>query len=254
MAKHLMKYIKENGMSELVYLGDCLKEELGIKYKLYEVEGKELIVLNYCQIDSPKTHPIVIECRGTILEKTEDGIQVVCKPFDRFFNYGEALNVTEDFQLSRAEVLEKVDGSLIKVYYWNGSWRIATRGTAFAESENYTGKVFLDMVLETLGFSSLEELSDRLDGHLFHGYTYLFEFISPENRIVTPYKSSELVFLGAVCNELYIEYPYTENEFGWINSLIGNVSDSIRAPKVFTTYDEKHKLMEQVKGLDEGFV
>lgn len=252
MARHLMEYIEENGITELVYLGDCLKEELGIKYKLYEVEGRELVVLNYCQIESPKTHPIVMECRGVILQKVgEQAIEVVCKPFDRFFNLGEALDLTGDFQLSTSQVLEKVDGSLIKVYYWNDSWRIATRGTAFAEFENYTGKVFLDMVLEAFGVDSLEGFD--LIMPFKKDFTLLFEFTSPENRIVTPYKEAEMVFLGAVDNKDFTEY-HEPWYLGDVADKVGSSLLKFRAPKVFSTCAEKHELMQHVSGLDEGFV
>lgn len=46
-----------------------LKEELGIRYKVYEEDG--IVILDYDQIESPKTHPIVIECRSLILSYPE---------------------------------------------------------------------------------------------------------------------------------------------------------------------------------------
>ncbi len=73
----VVDYLKKNGLA-------ALEAEFAIKSKLYE-EG--LIVLNYDQIYSaPKAHPIVVECRGLILDTD---FNVVSRSLDRFFNYGE---------------------------------------------------------------------------------------------------------------------------------------------------------------------
>ena len=72
----VQKYLKEFGI-------EALKQEFGIKVKEYE-EG--LCVLNYDQINSPKSHPIVKECRSLILDKE---FNVVSRSMDRFFNYNQ---------------------------------------------------------------------------------------------------------------------------------------------------------------------
>ena len=65
---------------------DRLTELFGIKVRRYPEDN--LVLLDYNQIDSPKTHPIVIECRSLILAL--DTLEVVSRKFDRFFNLGEA--------------------------------------------------------------------------------------------------------------------------------------------------------------------
>ena len=71
----VIKFIKEYGLVGL-------KEQLGIKITDYEQE--RLLVLNYCQINSPKNHPVVKECRQLILDYD---LNVVSRSFDRFFKY-----------------------------------------------------------------------------------------------------------------------------------------------------------------------
>jgi hypothetical protein len=71
----VVQYLKEHGIGKLV-------SEFGIKVKEYD-EG--LLVLNYDLIESPKSHPIVMECRSLILDKQ---FNVVSRSFDRFFNLG----------------------------------------------------------------------------------------------------------------------------------------------------------------------
>lgn len=71
-----------------------LKSELGIIFSEYE----NLVILNYSQIDSPKFHPITMECRGLILEK--DTWDIVSFPFRRFFNENEG-NLPFDYSSAK---------------------------------------------------------------------------------------------------------------------------------------------------------
>src|SRR4051812_14440572 len=101
----VIKYLKQYGLK-------ALEEEFSIKAKIYE-EG--LIVLNYDQIySSTKAHPIVAECRGLILDTD---FNIVSRSFDRFFNLGEQPETQTDIDISKAVCMEKIDGSLIKIYH-----------------------------------------------------------------------------------------------------------------------------------------
>ena len=48
---------------------DLLKEQLGIKPTFHE-DGR--VLLNYHQIDSPKTHPMVMQCRQLTLDSNNN--------------------------------------------------------------------------------------------------------------------------------------------------------------------------------------
>ena len=116
MELQVQKFLRQGGTV------DRLKAELGIN-----VDRKDdLVLLSYDQIDSPKTDPIVMECRGLILEK--GAWEVVSMPFRRFFNHGEMLDLTKDFPYPGAKAQQKLDGSLIQLFHWNGRWRMSTRG------------------------------------------------------------------------------------------------------------------------------
>lgn len=179
---------------------ESLTEQFAIKVKHYEDE--RIVLLDYHRIDSPKMHPIVIECRSLILQF--DTFGVVSRKFDRFFNYGEAIDYYHDFDPSRSVVMEKADGSLVGVYSCNGKWRISTRGMAFAEGGHVLGGTFKDKVLDTFG------LSENDFQGFFSTYnprmTFVFEYTSPENRVVTRYENPEMVLLGV--NDGEVEYPY----------------------------------------------
>lgn len=75
-----LEFIKEHGLS-------ALTEKLGIAVKPFITpSGDTLYLLDYNQIDSPKTDPIVCECRSLIIDSDYN---VVSRSFDRFFNYSE---------------------------------------------------------------------------------------------------------------------------------------------------------------------
>lgn len=238
----VIKYIKEHGF-------DKLTEELGIKVKDYPEHN--LVVLNYCQIDSPKTHPVVRECRGLILQK--DTLQILCRPFDRFFNAGEAPETVEDFDITKAIAYEKIDGSLIKVWFnpMTNWWEIATRGTAFAESPvNGFDLTFRDLVHRAVGVSSHEEFDQHVRMHLCKNTSYMFEVTATENRVVRRYEGTQLWFLGA--REIATGYDLTDS-----TDVCAQVSKlNVKFPEKFQfdTLDHALHASKQLKNLDEGYV
>mgnify|MGYP001296035369 CR=1 FL=1 len=78
----VQKYLKNKTL-------DDLNIEFGIKIK--EHDELPLVILNYSMIDhgtiGNKTHPIVCECRGLVLEV--GSWNIVARSFYRFFNFGE---------------------------------------------------------------------------------------------------------------------------------------------------------------------
>lgn len=227
----VIDYLKENGF-------DKLEEELSIIIKRYD-EG--LFVLNYDQLSSTKTNPIVMECRGIILDKDYN---IVCRPFDRFFNYGEA---GATFNPDEATLYEKIDGSLIKIYYWGGEWRIATRGTAFAESSVGVWDItFKDMVLRALK-CDYNAFQQRCEEYLDKEYTYLCEVTGVENRIVTRYKGYSLWFLAARHTKLgtyFAQDTEVLESFGF------------KLPKAyrFSTVQECLEVVSELPDLKEGYI
>lgn len=184
----VLQYIKENGIQKL-------NEEFGIMVKLYD-EG--LYVLNYDQINSPKANPIVMECRGLIIGHN---FNIVSRSLDRFFNLGEQPETQAHLDWSKAECAEKVDGSLIKIYNWKGTWYCSTRGTAFAESSvNGFPLTFKDLVLKALDCND-EEFQNRCNFWLDPNNTYVCEVTAAENRVVTRYEGYTLWSLTARNNQ-----------------------------------------------------
>ena len=72
-------------------------------------EKDDYVLLKYSQFETDMSFPAAQQCRGCILRKNTDGsYSYVCRPFDKFFNYGEEHAAEIDW--STARIMEKVDG------------------------------------------------------------------------------------------------------------------------------------------------
>lgn len=238
----VIEFIKQHGL-------EALTEQFAISVKKVD----DLLVLNYNQIDSPKTDPIVMECRSLILDTN---LNVVSRSFDRFFNYGEALNVMPEIDWKRVVAYEKVDGSLIKIYRHKSRWNIATKGTAYGESDcmGY-GVTFKELVLRALDCDSDADFQSLMDrSYMHHHITYIFEITSVENRVVKRYDGYKLHFLAARDNENGDYVTELENE--WLTDAGCRLSNLIHHPKEyrFNTVDECLRTARELKDLDEGYV
>lgn len=132
--------------------------------------------------------------RGLIIDWQFD---VIAMPFKKFFNYEELITspIYPNTPISEYEVYEKMDGSLGIIFYYDGLWHIATRGS-FTSDQSVRGKAIL----------KTHDL-DRLNPE----NTYLVEIIYPENRIVINYDGAEkLVLLGIMNRETGYDYTYDE--------------------------------------------
>jgi hypothetical protein len=233
---------KNNGLTTAQSF-EQLTEQFAIKVKHYEDEG--IVLLDYHMLDSPKLHPVVIECRSLILQFNT--FDVVSRKFDRFFNYGEALDYYHDFDLARSVIMEKADGSLIGVYHHNGKWHISTRGMAFAEGEHVMGGTFREKVLDAFG------VSEEGFQQTFNGFpkdtTLVFEYTSPENRIVTKYEEPLMVLLSANNGKTEWEYAIAYKELYLMGLKFRPVS-TYNASDM----DAVVQLANSLPDLQEGFV
>jgi RNA ligase len=118
---------------------------------------------------------VTLMCRGLV---TDSEGNVVARPFKKFFNIEENKHTPTD----KFDVYEKMDGSLGIFTNYKGEWVLATRGS-FTSDQSVKGT----------------ELLQKYDyNRLNPDYTYLFEIIYPENRIVCTYDFEDLVLLGMI--------------------------------------------------------
>jgi RNA ligase len=184
-----------------------------------------LAIFNYsrtCQYDR-LWDDVTLNCRGLILDTKGN---VIAKPFPKFFNMEELSD--SEIPKESFEVFEKMDGSLGIFFHYNGEWHMATRGS-FTSEQAIKGM----------------EIAKRegLDKKCVPGFTYLFEIIYPENRIVVDYGRDERLVLLSIVNPEGNEIPYEDIEMdGWD---IVNRYDGV---------NDYSKLKEMISAHAEGYV
>lgn len=132
------------------------------------------------------------ECRGLILDSA-DNWKVIAYPFNRFPNYGETWGGAIDW--TNVRVQEKVDGSLMILWFYAGVWNVSTKGSPDAGGTvgdyNFT---FSDLFWKTL----VEHMSFGYSAAFDERFTYCIELTSIYNRVVCSYgKDTQLTLIGA---------------------------------------------------------
>jgi hypothetical protein len=222
---------------------DALKTELNIRQN----RVGDLVVLNYDQVFSPKNHPVTNECRSLILHYPSG--RVVSRAFDRFFNDGEIVETPElDFETGII-VQEKLDGSLVKLYNYEGTWFLSTRSVADAVCPQQSGGTFKDAIMRAGRIRLLQET--QLDPK----WTYIFEYIGPENQVVCRYPESKLVLIGCRRNVA----PYDEKTFQELDELHYKIRDmgwNVTRPLLYlySSIQEVEAHFETCEPTFEGFV
>lgn len=193
----------------------------------------DIWILNY----SPKTQfkkfwdIYTLSCRGLIVDA--DG-NILARPFQKFKNFEEhnssEIDMTQDF-----EIFEKLDGSMIIVFYYKlqMQWIIASRGSFISEQAMEAKKMIDSYKYDVLNKNC----------------TYIFEEIYQNNRIVVDYGNRyELVLLTRIDtltgNELYYD------------DLVSYYSNCFTVVKKYNIKNIKE--LEELKKLEEnnkeGFV
>lgn len=178
-----------------------LEAEFGITAKVDPELG---VALLHYSITSDMSLEICRQCRSLILEL--DTWNVVCKTFDKFFNYDEpnAESTKNKFVWNTAYVQPKIDGSLIQLYYYKDKWNISTTGNANAFNAPITkdysfGHLFMD-TLKKMG-TSWEELIKSLER--YKDCYFALELATPKNQVIVPYNDYRIYYLACFqnCNE-----------------------------------------------------
>jgi T4 RnlA family RNA ligase len=132
-----------------------------------------------------------LHCRGLVLDRN---YQPIARPLPKFFNLSEYQGSLPN---GVPQIYEKLDGSLIILFHYQGQWEVASRGS-FASEQSQMARVLL------------ANYQTELNG-LDPEYTYLFEIIYPHNRIVVDYGLVQrLVFLAAVHTHTGVELEHPQ--------------------------------------------
>lgn len=171
----------------------------GAPYRLTIKRKGGYVIFSYGQFDSDMSLPLVQECRGIILRGGT--WEVVAHAFDKFFNVGETN--AADIDWGTARVQEKIDGSLIKVWNAEDGWHISSNNMidafdipvvdcAVGQLSGVRFESFGDLFMHTLRRGGHANLLQTLN----KDYCYMFEVVSPYNRVVVEWEHPEVFHIG----------------------------------------------------------
>ncbi len=199
-----------------------LEDEHGVCVRFSDDGSK--FSANYDQILAKNGNPLTEQCRGMVLRPTQfkkdmfgedwkdatvGDVEVLAWPMNRFYNHGDPAAVEIDWSDPGLRVYEKLDGTMIVVYWdpLHSKWFAATRSVPEADLPIFAGHMeigdatfsdlFMRALIETRG-----DVTWAVDGpdkvvHLNQELTYVFELTSPYNRVVVKYDAPRVTLLAA---------------------------------------------------------
>lgn len=179
----IQKFIRDNPTN--------WKEKLAMPpYCLKISEDDGYVLFKYNQVESDFNEEICCEARGLILDST-DNFKVVRLAFKKFFNLGEPHAVQIKWNIAWAS--EKIDGSIMSVWYARDKWHLSTNGCidAFKAEINNPASPY-----KNYGelFEAVCPLSHFKDYNKTKCWT--FELVSPFTRVVIDYPKPALYLLS----------------------------------------------------------
>ena len=234
-------------IQEFILAHDNWRELLAnAPYNLKISEDDGYVLFKYSQIASDFHEEICKEARGLILD-AQDNFRVVRYAFKKFFNLGEGFAAQLDWDTAVAT--EKIDGSIMSVWFARGKWHLSTNGTidAFKAELNGVGpyKNFGELFESVL---PLSWFANNISNYFAH-MCYTFELVSPYNKVVIDYPETKIYLLSIRNMNTLVEYPLDEvAEFA--------KRFNLTMPQFYYMNDEAgfRRLVEQMPEGHEGIV
>lgn len=187
--EHLVEILKDQHIQDI-------KSILSSEYNAKVKQDGNLFIVTYDLIKTKFERLGALALRGTIFELEDDIFKgkVICLPFYKFFNQKESLSFkgkNEDIY----SINEKVDGSLVKLYYYDDKWNVASNNNINAYKCFMRGKRTLGDIFDTAVKNYYNFDFKKLDKTKI----YCLELVSPENKVVLEYDKHELYHLMTRC-------------------------------------------------------
>lgn len=225
-----------------------LSQEFDINIRKDKLEDDVVYIYNYGQ-NSNKMNSLSNEARGLILDS--EG-QVVCQTLPRFFEPNDPASPELDWDHATAE--QKVDGTLITVYNHKNKFYIATKHHPKADINIANFPVTYKLAIEIFLHRKASLFRPNSEWYNWFKtfkkeYCFVFEFIGPENRIVTSYKRHDLVLLTIIDKINNIEC--SKNIIRTFSALYG-----IPTPKIYPVSNSADiiDLIDTSNITDAGFI
>jgi len=161
--------------------------------------------------------------------------ELVSPSFKKFFNWNERIDlVPNPNDVKNCHLIEKIDGSTLIVSNYKDNIIIRTRGTIDYHSQENAFEIDNLKNVYSLAFNPPE------------GFTWIYEWISPFNKIVLDYgENSDIYLISAINHSTYSMYSQI-----CLDVLALDIN--VKRPKVyhFDTINEMIATIENLKGYE----
>tara|TARA_Y100000816_G_C26102156_1_gene584474 strand:+ start:1949 stop:3139 length:1191 start_codon:yes stop_codon:yes gene_type:complete len=212
-------------------------QEMGLNIRNFSVnndEFKKLYMLNYDK--SKLDESLKLRNFRSVIT---DGEKIVCFSPPKSYNY----DYTTDDVNTSFTVEEFIEGTMINVFNYEGTWMCATKSVIGARCKFFKdfAKTYRTLFLEVMNHIGLE-FTD-----LDETCCYSFVMQHPENRIVVPFKEMSLVLIKKYkCNGFEVEEVNSFEEFDNVN---------IKRPTILSVYNSMnlHKIKDIFESDDNNY-
>lgn len=161
---------------------------------------------------------------GTIFVKNTN--EMVCSNYSLTYDAPGSTGINpykEEIDFSNVKYYQYNDGTLVRRFFYDGKWNIATSKCISAYKSHWLSITFGDMFDQTVKAMDYQFINEDKEGT-----TYFYLLQHPQNRIVKKYNKPNLVYLGSMENnilteaeelELKLEFKSLDEVYNYINKL-----------------------------------
>jgi hypothetical protein len=173
------------------------------KEKKITVKENDNLYLLYSDIQNPENDvELHNQCNGIILEKETNNI--ICSCQNKIIQTNDYKNILKDFDPKDIQVEYCEDGTVMRLYYYNNEWFIATTRCIDATNSFWiSNKNYKDLFYDVF----------KADLNTFDtNKTFIFILVHTENRLVIPHSTNKLIYLSNIDNNSCKEVFYSNCE------------------------------------------
>lgn len=167
-----------------------------------------------------------MKCRGLIVDANDN---IESKPLKKFFNFEEYVGTIPSNKSPK--IIEKLDGTLGIMYWYDNIPYIATKGSFDNEQSIHATNIL---------HTKYRDVWSRLN----QTHTYLFEIIYREDKHIISYPDIDDIFLIAVIDSKADNIEYDIYDYSYFNT-----------PKIYSNVKDWMNVRDEIDGANkEGFV
>lgn len=203
----LLENIKGKTHDEVI----TFAKELNLNIKEY----KNIYMLSF-NYDADFSNTLIRQANGIILEKNTNKLLHYSFPkcYEGLEDDFLEKTIKNEIENSDDFVIELYfDGSMIKLYYYDGVWNVSTSKHLLAKENKWTSKKSFDILfkeaIEVTYSTEYEDFLDKLDKN----YCYTFLLQHPENHMIVKYDNVPVVYEISRINLETLEEERVEKDF-----------------------------------------